>query len=123
LTETREKLGVAKKVLAAGKSPAKEKSLDKAQEKTSESFDSWGQSWLKGYQMADSTRDMRQSVYDRDFKAKSGRLRLTEITDEDLCALTATIVRRPLPCMYVKLSCRSSDGQLSLARKSKTLLT
>lgn len=65
LAEARERLGEAKKLVSAGKSPAKEKARDKARIKGAETFDAWAEKWLRGYQMADSTRDMRRSVYER----------------------------------------------------------
>src|SRR5574340_360134 len=66
LAEARELLGDAKKMVAAGKSPAKEKARDKARVKDAETFGAWAEKWLRGYQMADSTRDMRRSVYVRE---------------------------------------------------------
>ena len=55
LAEAREQLGEAKKMIAAGKSPAKEKARAKARVKDAETFDAWAQKWLRGYQMADLT--------------------------------------------------------------------
>lgn len=52
LSEARERLGEAKKMIAAGKSPAKEKARDKARIKDAETFDAWvengcvGTRWL-----------------------------------------------------------------------------
>jgi len=63
LAEARERLGEAKKMIAAGKSPAKEKARDKARVKGAETFCAWAEKWLRGYQMADSTRDMRRSIF------------------------------------------------------------
>ncbi len=60
LAEAREQLGEAKKMIADGKSPAKEKARAKAWIKDADTFDAWPQKWLHGYQMADSTRDMRR---------------------------------------------------------------
>lgn len=67
-------------MVAAGKSPAKEKAGDKARVKDAETFGVWAEKWLRGYQMADSTRDMRRSVYERGLKAKFGTWKLAEIT-------------------------------------------
>lgn len=94
LAEARERLHEAKKMVVEGKSPAKEKARDKAQVKDAETFGAWAEKWLRGYQMADSTRDMRRSVYERDLKAKFSAWKLTEITHEDLRALTDAIVAR-----------------------------
>lgn len=97
LAEARERLGEAKKMVAAGKSPAKEK----ARAKGAETFDAWAEKWLRGYQMADSTRDMRRSVYERELKSKFGNQKLVEITHEDLRALTDAIVERGAPATAV----------------------
>ena len=86
LAEARELLGDAKKMVAAGKSPAKEKARDKARVKDAETFGAWAEKWLRGYQMADSTRDMRRSVYERELKPKFSNQKLVEITHEDLRA-------------------------------------
>ncbi len=84
LAEARERLSEAKKMVAAGKSPAKEKARDKARTKDAETFGAWAEKWLRGHQMADSTRDMCRSVYERGLKAKYGNWKLTEISHEDL---------------------------------------
>lgn len=101
LAEARERLGEAKKMIALGKSPAKEKARDKARVKGADSFDAWAEKWLRGYQMADSTRDMRRSVYERELKPKFGNQKLEEITHEDLRILTDKIVERGAPATAV----------------------
>lgn len=101
LAEAREQLNDAKKMVAAGKSPAKEKARDKARVKDAETFGAWAEKWLRGYQMADSTRDMRRSVYERELKPKFSNQKLAEITHEDLRALTDTIVDRGAPATAV----------------------
>jgi len=101
LAEARERLGDAKKMVTAGKSPAKEKARDKARVKDAETFGAWAEKWLRGYQMADSTRDMRRSVYERELRPKFGNHKLPEITHEDLRALTDTIVDRGAPATAV----------------------
>lgn len=72
LAEARECLGAAKRMVAEGKSPAKEKARNKARVKDAETFGAWAEKWLKGYQMADSTRDMRRSVYIRELETAFG---------------------------------------------------
>ena len=84
LAKARERLVEVKKMIAAGKSPAKEKARAKVRTKSAETFDDWAKKWLRGYQMADSTRDMRRSVYERELKPKFGNQRLAEITHKDL---------------------------------------
>jgi len=101
LAEARERLAEAKKMIAAGKSPAREKAREKARVRDAETFGAWAEKWLRSYPMADSTRDMRRSVYERDLKARFGNLKLTEITHEDLRALTDAIVERGAPATAV----------------------
>ena len=60
LAEARERLNEAKKMVASGRSPAREKARDKARIKDAETFGVWAEKWLRGYQMAESTRDMQQ---------------------------------------------------------------
>ena len=74
LSEARERLSEAKKMIAAGKSPAKEKA-----------------------------RDMRKPVYERELKKQFGNKKLTEITHEDLRALTDAIVEREVPATAVHI--------------------
>ena len=101
LAEARERLNEAKKMISAGKSPAREKARDKARVKDAETFGAWAEKWLRGYQMADSTRDMRKSVYTRELKKQFGNQKLAEITHEDLRALTDAIVDRGAPATAV----------------------
>lgn len=120
LAEAREQLGEAKKMIAAGKSPAKEKARAKARIKDADTFDAWAQKWLRGYQMADSTRDMRRSVYERELLPRFGKMKLQEIGHEDLRALTDSIVEeahRQPPYMRVSWCCKSSAGRLNAAKK------
>lgn len=91
--------------------------------KDAETFGAWAEKWLRGYQMADSTRDMRRSVYERELKPKFSNQKLVEITHEDLRALADAIVERgapPPPFMCVKSCCRYFAGPSSVGRRSKT---
>jgi len=101
LAEARERLHEAKRLIADGKSPAREKAREKSRAKDAESFGGWGDKWLRGYEMADSTRDMRRSVFERELKPVFGTKRLGEITHEDLRALTDAIVARGAPATAV----------------------
>ena len=101
LAEAREQLGEAKKLIASGRSPAKEKARSKARVKDAATFGAWADKWLRGYQMAESTRDMRRSIYERELKVKFGNLQLTEISHEDLRMLTNSIVDRGAPATAV----------------------
>ncbi len=101
LAEARELLSEAKKGLAAGKSPSRQKAREKQKIKEADSFGEWAELWLKDHQMAESTRDMRRSVFERDLKGLFGRLKMTEITHEDLRGLCDKIVERGAPATAV----------------------
>jgi len=101
LAEAREKLLEAKKAIAAGKSPAKEKARDKARLKGIDTFGGWADKWLQSHPMADSTRDMRRSVYKRELEKPFAKCKLTEFTHEDLRRLTDGIVERGAPATAV----------------------
>ncbi len=101
LAEAREMLADAKKGLAAGKSPSRQKAREKQKVNEADSFGEWAELWLKNYQMADSTRDMRRSVYERDLKGPFGRLKMGEISHEDLRGLCDRVVERGAPATAV----------------------
>lgn len=101
LSEARERLMEAKASLAAGRSPARQKSATAARRRDAESFGQWAEEWLAKYTMAESTRDMRRSVYERDLAKPFGRLKLEEITPEELRGLCDRIVARGAPATAV----------------------
>lgn len=101
LAEARVLLHEAKKMLAEGKSPAQEKARIKENASDSKTFGEWAQEWLKGYEMADSTRNMRQAAYNRDLKPFFENRHLHEIDHNDLRKLTDSIVARGAPATAV----------------------
>lgn len=101
LAEARERLLQAKKQIQDGKSPAKEKLRAKAREDAAGTFGDWAGRWLKDHKMADSTRDMRKSVYERDLAGRFGKMKLVEITAEDVRAMAEAILARGAPATAV----------------------
>lgn len=101
LAEARERLLAAKKLVSEGKSPARQKSREMQKIRDAKTFGTWAELWLKHYPMAESTRDMRRSVYERDLKEPFGRLKMTEISHEDLRELCDKIVARGAPATAV----------------------
>ena len=101
MLEARERLSLAKKELVAGKSPSRAKAREKQKSKGADSFSEWAELWLKNHQMADSTRDMRRSVYERDLKEPFGKLKMGEVSHDDLRALCEKIVARGAPATAV----------------------
>lgn len=101
LAQARDKLDEAKKLIAEGKSPSREKVREKARDSESKTFDQWAQAWLKGYEMAETTRDHRTSTYRRHLQEKFGSKLLHEISHEDLRSLTDKIVASGAPTSAV----------------------
>lgn len=101
LIEAREALGKAKKLVADGRSPAKEKARSKARTQDAETFGAWFAKWITGHKMAESTRDMRQATYNRELKDPVGNKKLHEFTHEDLRRLTNAVVARNAPATAV----------------------
>lgn len=60
-------------------------------------FGTWAERWMENYQMAESTRDMPRSVYGRELLAEGGKLKMSEITPEDIRILCGSIVDRGAP--------------------------
>jgi integrase len=101
LSEARELLIEAKKTLAAGRSPARQKATVQTRRREENTFGEWAEEWLERYMMAESTRDMRRSVYDRDLKRPFGKLKLDEVTADELRRLCDRIVDRGAPATAV----------------------
>ncbi|MTW13429.1 tyrosine-type recombinase/integrase [Pseudoduganella eburnea] len=101
LAEAREKLVAAKKLVAEGKSPTQQKRRQKARIAGEETFGEWAERWLSTYRMAESTRDMRRSVYERDLHRPFGKMLLHEITHEELRRVCDAIVARGAPATAV----------------------
>ncbi|MGQ5525200.1 tyrosine-type recombinase/integrase [Chitinimonas sp. PSY-7] len=101
LAEAREKLVGIKKDLKGGISPTRQKARDKQKQKESGTFGEWAKLWIQRHTMADSTRDMRISVFERDLKNPFGRLQMGEITHQDLRRLCTQIVERGAPATAV----------------------
>jgi integrase len=101
LARAREKCIDARRAVAEGRSPAIEKQREKRRIKEAKSFGEFGEKWLTAAPMADSTRAMRRSIFERELlPAWRGRL-LTEITPDDLRAHCAAIVDRGAPATAI----------------------
>lgn len=66
LARAREKLIDAQRAILEGRSPAQEKQREKRRIKEAKSFGEFGERWLQEHRMAESTRAMRRSIYERD---------------------------------------------------------
>lgn len=66
LARAREKCIDAKRAVSEGRSPAIEKQREKRRLLEAKSFGEFGEKWLIGAPMADSTRAMRRSIFERE---------------------------------------------------------
>jgi len=87
LARAREKLVDAKRAIAEGRSPAREKQREKRRLKEATSFGEFGERWLQEAKMADSTRAMRRAIYERDILPTFRNRLLMEIGPDDLRAM------------------------------------
>jgi len=101
LARAREKLIDAKRAILEGRSPAQEKQREKRRIKEAKSFGEFGERWLQEARMADSTRAMRRSIYERDILPTFRNRLLTEINPDDLRAMCAKVKQRGAPATAV----------------------
>jgi integrase len=97
LADARGRCVAARFEVSEGRSPSQAKQREKRRLAEADSFGEVGRKWLKEARMAESTRSMRQAIFDRDiFPHWKGRL-LEEITPDDLRALCMRIKGRGAP--------------------------
>ncbi|SKA31465.1 tyrosine-type recombinase/integrase [Consotaella salsifontis] len=101
LARAREKLIDAKRAVQEGRSPAREKQQQKRRLKEAKSFGEFGERYFQEAPMADSTRAMRRTIYERDILPKFRKRLLTEIEPDDLRALCAKVKDRGAPATAI----------------------
>lgn len=101
LLRAREMCLDAKRAVREGKSPAIEKQREKRRLKEAKSFGQFGERWLSSDVMAESTRAMRRSIFERDLLPAWRNRLLTEIEPDDLRAHCAKIVARGAPATAI----------------------
>ncbi|MGI9354544.1 MAG: hypothetical protein ACR2PF_05230 [Rhizobiaceae bacterium] len=84
LGEAHEKCLDARRAVREGRSPAKERQLEKQQLRESKSFGQFSENWVKDSQMADSTKAMRRTIQYWDIAQTCQRRLLHEIEPEDV---------------------------------------
>ncbi len=101
LARAREKLVDARRAISEGRSPAQEKQREKRRLQEAKSFGEFGERWLQEARMADSTRAMRRSIFERDILPAFRNRLLPEILPEDLRGLCAKVKERGAPATAV----------------------
>jgi hypothetical protein len=101
LARSREKCIDARRAVAQGISPAIEKQREKRRLKEAKSFGELGEKWLQAAPMADSTRAMRRSIFERELLPAWRNRLLWEISPDDLRAHCVGIVDRGAPATAI----------------------
>jgi integrase len=101
LARAREKCIDARRAVSEGRSPAIEKQREKRRLKEAKSFGEFGEKWLTAAPMADSTRAMRRSIFERELLPVWRNRLLTEITPDDLRTHCGKIVERGAPATAI----------------------
>jgi hypothetical protein len=91
----------ARRAISEGRSPAIEKQREKRRIKEAKSFGEFGEKWLVNAPMADSTRAMRRSIFERELLPVWRNRLPTEITPDDLRAQCGKIVDRGAPATAI----------------------
>ena len=89
------------RAIAEGRPPAIEKKREKRRLVEAKSFGEFGEKWLTAAPMADSTRAMRRSIFERELLPVWRSRLLTEITPDDLRAHCGAIVERGAPATAI----------------------
>lgn len=101
LARARELCLDARRMVGEGISPAQEKQRQKRRLREAKSFGEFGDRWFKEARMADSTRAMRRSIFDRDIAPTWKNRLLKEIAPEDLRALCGKVKDRGAPATAI----------------------
>ena len=101
LAQARERLFEIKRTIASGVSPALEKQRAKRRLQEARSFEHVAQRWMDTAPMADSTRNMRRSIFNREVLPQWRNRLLSEITPDDIRAHCKTIVDRGAPATAI----------------------
>jgi integrase len=97
----RERCMDARRAVGEGRSPAIEKQREKRRLKEAKSFGEFSEAWFLKAPMADSTRAMRRSIWNRELEPVWRNRLLTEISPDDLRALCAKTVDRGAPATAI----------------------
>jgi integrase len=101
LARAREKLIDVRRAISEGRSPAQEKQREKRRLQEAKNFGEFGERWLQEARMADSTRAMRRSIFERDILPVFRNRLLPEILPADLRALCSKVKERGAPATAV----------------------
>ena len=105
LAEARLLLTRARRSVEMGQSPAKAKAEKRNRLAETLTFGAWAEKYFDEADLADSTKAMRRSIYDRDLEKAFGRMKLEEITPSLLLGLCERIKKErdaPATAIHVR---------------------
>ena len=104
LAEARILLVRAHRSVEQGESPSRAKAGKRAEAAEVLTFGKWAEKYFTEAVLADSTKEMRKSIYNRNLSAEFGRLKLEEITPARLMARCEKIKQRgaPAPALHAR---------------------
>ena len=103
LARAREMCIDARRSIDAGISPAIEKQRSKRRLKEAKSFGEFGEKYLQMSVMAESTRALRRSIFERELLPSWRNRLLKEIAPDDLRALCLAVVERGAPATAINM--------------------
>ena len=103
LAAARQMCVAARSAILQGHSPAQEKQRTKRLSLADGNFGAVGKRWFAEAAMAESTRSMRKSIYDRDILPAWKNRLLTEITADDLRSLCNKVKDRGAPATAIQV--------------------
>lgn len=121
LANAREKCIDAKRAIREGRSPAIEKQREKRRIKEAKSFGEFGEKWLTAGPMADSTRAMRRSIFERELLPiwRNRLLQKSRLTISGRIAARSSVGERlRLRSTFAIFSSRFTALRSCMARKS-----
>ncbi|ACS96928.1 integrase [Aggregatibacter aphrophilus NJ8700] len=84
LSEAREKLMIARKLVSDGISPASQKRNERNKIRNADRFCVFAEKYLDDVKLAESTKALRIATYERDIKTTFGNKLMTEITTDEI---------------------------------------
>jgi hypothetical protein len=120
LAEARLLLERARREVEQGIGPSRAKVDKRVEAAEALTFGNWAEKYFAEAPLAESTRAMRKSVYDRNLAAEFGRLKLEEITPSQVASsiricMRKTIVQR-IGCVPLRKTYRSGTGTSEFCR-------
>ena len=94
LAEARLLMTRARRSVEVGESPSRDKAERRVEAAEALTFGKWAEKYFAETKLAESTRAMRKSIYDRNLAAEFGRLKLEEITPTRLMTRCERIKER-----------------------------